>query len=118
MLRLKNISLSGESIIEVVVASVVFAIVFGISMGTMAKMGTGASGVKEFIELDRCYRTIMADTAKIGKSTGMKIYTLPWGTIVLNTTLYKYNDELFEINATIRDNKGRVIAKHKFLKEK
>lgn len=118
MLRLRKVKLSGASIIEAIVASVVFAIVFGISMGTMAKMSTGVSGARQFIETDQCYRKIMADTANMGKNAGTEIHTLPWGTIALNTALYKYNDELYEISVTIRDNKGREIARHKFLKEK
>lgn len=104
--KLLKIKLSGSTILETIVASVIFMIIFGMAMDTLTRILISNHKDNEnlIIEtaLSKCQRELEKNRITIGNET----FTFDWGEI--HVTISQYENELFkiEMNATTKANKS------------
>ena len=111
----KGSTLKGSSLIEAITASVIFIIVFCLSMELMAN--NELSGNNEefvFIEADQCINDCLAVYSEGNHLPGEYRHDYHWGTVTVKVECYDgYEDLLLiTINADIRNRQRKMQLRH------
>lgn len=100
--------INASSLIEAITASVVFMVVFIISLQTLGRVGTNKDISIDLIDADyRIYATFLA----VRKGATSDAYRYDWGQITVIRKKYRDFNDLTElrIEATLAGNKRKII---------
>lgn len=99
------IRLSGSTILETVVASIIFMIVFSMAMDILTRIVISNHKDNENLIIESAFSKCKREIKRKGLTVGSETYTFDWGEIQINTS--DYGNELFkiEMNATTNEKK-------------
>lgn len=99
------IRLSGSTILETVVASIIFMIVFSMAMDILTRIVISNHKDNESLIIESAFSKCKREIKRKGLTVGSETYTFDWGEIQINTS--DYGNELFkiEMNATTNEKK-------------
>lgn len=99
------IRLSGSTILETVVASIIFILVFSMTMDILTRIVISNHKDNENLIIESAFSKCKREIRKKSLTTGSEVYTFDWGEIQINIT--DYGNELFkiEMNATTNEKK-------------
>jgi hypothetical protein len=100
--------------VEVITASIIFLVLFVMTMDTLTRLAVFGRGDAEYVvienELNKCRR----DMAHRELVPGSRTLTYEWGEIEMNVTPYKANIFQVELTVLTRDEK-KLTAGYRYL---
>lgn len=109
--NLFTVKLSGSTVLETIVASVIFMIVFTMGMDILTRILTFNSKDNENLLIESAFNKCEREIERKGLSIGNEIYTFDWGEIQVTVSQYRNNLFEVEMNAKTHENK-RVIYRY------
>lgn len=118
--KLLKIRFLGSTLLETVVASVIFMIIFGIAMDILPRILISNNKDNENLLIESAFSKCQRELTKIPIAIGIQTFTFDWGEI--QVTISPYESDLFkvEMNATTKANKSmsyRYITSNENTKE-
>lgn len=103
--ELLKIKLSGSTMLETIVASIIFMIVFGMAMDFLTRILISNHKDNDSLPIESAFNKCQRQMARTEITVGEEIYAFDWGEIQVIVAPYK--NELLEVkmNATTRDNR-------------
>jgi len=110
------IRLSGSTILETVVASIIFMIVFGIAMDILTRIVISNHKDNENLIIESAFSKCKREIKRKGLTVGSETYTFAWGEIQINTS--EYGNELFKIEMNATTNEKKRVSYRYILTQK
>lgn len=111
-----NILVKASTIIEVVVASVIFMLIFCLSLEMLTKIHQDAKNTEALqIIMDRNDYVQMVKTGEFGYGNYLKNFD--WGEISVKIQPYMKHKSLHDIHFTGKMKNGKSLFEYRFLKE-
>lgn len=104
--KLLKIGLSGSTLLETIVASVIFMIIFGMAMDILTRILISNHKDNENLLIESAFSKCQRELTKNSIAIGIQTFTFDWGEI--QVTISPYESDLFkvEMNATTKANKS------------
>lgn len=106
--------LAGSTVIEAIVASIIFLAVFGIAMDTLARLSSvkhDDSLLVAGIDLDACIHEFTTNP----QSTGEYVRSYDWGEITITVARYKTRGDILELNFETTISPGKRKLRYRTL---
>lgn len=91
----KVVSLKASTIIDVMVAVVIFLTAFLVGMETVVKVNTASQSTLQYIEVENQYRLCLNECRSGFYPFGEFVKKYDWGIITIKIEPYEYCDEVF-----------------------
>lgn len=105
--------LKGNTLIEVATASVIFMIVFSMTMDILARLSAYGNNRESHIILERDLKASAESIKNNGIPDGDKVYYYEWGEIRIGISEYK--DNICRIDMQAVSGKGKIKMYYTFL---
>lgn len=112
-IKIQSCSLSGSTLLETIVASVILMIIFTLAMDTLTRLmvldNEDADYLRMETDIDRCRREICKNDLVPGERT----YEYDWGKIEVDISSYK--EEIYQIEMIAITNKQHRQIRFRYL---
>lgn len=118
MARLKSIrkaTLGGSTLVETIVASVLFLIVFLLAMEMLVRVG-GRQPDGVLLQMESDHQACVREFRSGDFPEGEYLRTYGWGEIAVEIEPYPYGDEIQQLRFTVRLETGGQTFVHRILK--